>query len=218
MFDTELRRKVAWLIAIRAIVGSALLGSASFVQRTRPTSITIDPFFFLIGLLCALTIAYALVLKQVDTRRWLIDMQLVADAIVVSLFIYLTGGVTSYFASLYVLPIAAGSVVQFRRGGVFVAAVSTILYVEIVLGQYVSSLGVLGHIRFTGLSVALPAPSVAQHIVGLNVLGYFAVALLSGSLAEGVRTRNARLEEASTQLADLQALNQHVIDRLPSRH
>jgi two-component system, NtrC family, sensor histidine kinase PilS len=216
MFDTELRRKVAWLIAIRAIVGSALLGSATFVQVTAPASITIDPFFFLIGLLYALTIVYALVLKQVDTRRWLIDLQLTGDAIVVSLFIYFTGGVTSYFASLYVLPIAAGSVVQFRRGGIFVAAVSTILYVEIVLGQYVSSFGLLSHVWFTGQSVTLPAASVAQYIVGLNALGYFAVALLSGYLAEGVRASGVRLEEASTQIADLQALNQHVIDSLPS--
>src|SRR5262245_27856355 len=216
MFDTELRRKIAWLIAIRAIIGSALLGSATFVQVTAPASVTIDPFFFLIGLLYALTIVYALVLKLVDTHRWLIDMQLAGDAIVVSLFIYLTGGITSYFASLYVLPIAAGSVVQFRRGGLFVAMVSTILYVEIVVGQYFSAFGLLSHVWFTDLSVTLPAASVAQYIVGLNVLGYFAVALLSGSLAEGVRASGVRLEEASTQIADLQALNQHVIDSLPS--
>ena len=216
MFDTELRRKVAWLIAIRAITGSALLGSATYMQVTAPSSVTIDPFFFLIGLVYALTIFYSLTLKQVDTRRWLIDVQLAGDAIIVSAFMYLTGGVTSYFASLYALPIAAGSVVQFRRGGLFVAMLSAVLYIEIVLGQYVSAFGVLSRVWGTGMSVALPAASVAQYIVGLNVLGFFAVALLSGSLAEGVRASGARLEEASSQIADLQALNQHVIDSLPS--
>ena len=50
----------------------------------------------------------------------------------------------------------------------------------------------------------------------LNVFGFFAVAVLSGSLAEGVRSTGARLEQASNQIADLQALNQHVIDSLPS--
>src|SRR5205085_1370111 len=57
---------------------------------------------------------------------------------------------------------------------------------------------------------------VAQYTVALNVFGFFAVALLSGSLANSLRTADARLELASTEIADLQALNQHVIDSLPS--
>ena len=135
---------------------------------------------------------------------------------IVSVFIYFTGGVTSYFASLYALPIAAGSVVQFRRGGLFVAMLSAILYVEIVVGQFVAATGVMSHVWITGQTVALPPPSVAPYIAALNVLGFFAIALLSGSLADIVRSTGVQLEEASNQIADLQALNQHVIDSLPS--
>ena len=57
---------------------------------------------------------------------------------------------------------------------------------------------------------------MARYTVALNVFGFFAVALLSGSLADSLRSAGARLEEASTEIADLQALNQHVIDSLPS--
>ena len=57
---------------------------------------------------------------------------------------------------------------------------------------------------------------IAQYRVGLFVFGFFAVALLSGSLADSVRSAGARLEEASTTIADLQALNQNIIDSLPS--
>src|SRR5262245_46978981 len=216
MFDTELRRKVAWLIAIRAIISSALLGSATFMQVTVPSWVVIDPFFFLIGLIYALTIVYALTLKYVDTRRWIIDLQLAGDALIVSAFIYLTGGVTSYFAVLYVLPITAGSVVQFRRGGLFVAMLSTVLYLEIALGQYLSANGLFTRVWLAGYSVALPPVSVAQYIAALNIFGFFAVALLSGYLAENVRSTGFQLEQASNQIADLQALNQHVIDSLPS--
>ena len=49
-----------------------------------------------------------------------------------------------------------------------------------------------------------------------KLFGFFAVALLSGSLAEGMRSAGAQLQEASSTIADLQALNQHVIDSLPS--
>jgi len=216
MFHTELRRRVAWLIAVRAILSTVLLGSATYMQIRAPGSDEFDPFFFLIGLIFALTIAYALTLRLVDARRWLIDVQLAGDAIIVSAFIYFTGGVTSYFALLYVLPIVAGSIVQYRRGGLFVAMVSSILYSEIVVGQYLSAAGVLSRVWAAGYSVALPPGSAAQYIAALNVFGFFAVALLSGSLAERVRSASLRLEQASNQIADLQALNQHVIDSLPS--
>src|SRR5947208_731582 len=57
---------------------------------------------------------------------------------------------------------------------------------------------------------------VDPYTVALNVFGFFAAALLSGSLANSLRSAGARLEQASNQIADLQALNQHVIDSLPS--
>src|SRR5207237_1068840 len=57
---------------------------------------------------------------------------------------------------------------------------------------------------------------VAIFTVGLNVFGFMAVAVLSGYLAEGLRRTGEQLEETSTQLADLQAFSQHVIDSLTS--
>jgi two-component system sensor histidine kinase PilS (NtrC family) len=216
MTDTGLRRRIAWLIAIRAIIGTMLLGSATVMQVTAPGSFAVDPFFFLIGLTYALTITYALTLRFVDDHRWLVDLQLAGDALVVSAFIYFTGGVTSYFTSLYVLPIVAASTVQFRRGGLLVATLSTVLYAGLVLAQYLAVSGLRPDPWLNASTLTLPAVSVARYTVALNVFGFFAVALLSGSLADSLRSAGARLEQASTEIADLQALNQHVIDSLPS--
>ena len=77
-------------------------------------------------------------LRFVERHRWLIDVQLAGDALIVSAFIYFTGGVTSFFSSLYVLPIMAASTVQFRRGGLLVATLSALLYVGLVLAQYLT--------------------------------------------------------------------------------
>src|SRR5581483_6022718 len=141
MLSTELRRKVGRLIAVRAVISTILLGSAVVTQITAPGSLPVDPFFFLIGLTYALTIAYALTLRFVDTRRWLVDLQLAGDALIVTAFIYFTGGITSYFASLYVLPVVAGATVRFRRGGLLVATLSTVLYVGLVVAQYLAASG-----------------------------------------------------------------------------
>jgi two-component system sensor histidine kinase PilS (NtrC family) len=216
MLYTELRRKVGWLIAIRAIVSTLLLGSAFFAEIRSPGLFHVDPFFFLIGLTYALTISYAVTLRFVDRQRWLVDLQLGGDALIVTAFIYFTGGIASLFTSLYVLPIVAGSIVQFRRGGLMVATLSAVLYGGLVLAQYLTVSGLLNAPWLGDQSASLPARSVAQYIVALNVFGFFVVALLSGSLADSLRSAGAQLEQASTEIADLQALNQHVIDSLPS--
>ena len=216
MLDSGLRRRVGWLIAIRAVISTILLGSAIVAQITAPGSFAVDPFFFLIGLTYALTITYAVTLRFVDDNRWLVDLQLGVDALIVSAFIYFTGGITSYFTSVYVLPIAAGSTVQFRRGGMLVATLSTVLYVGLVVAQYMAASGLLSDPWLTRYALTLPGQSVARYTVAFNVFGFFAVALLSGSLADSLKSAGARLQQASSQIADLQALNQHVIDSLPS--
>jgi two-component system sensor histidine kinase PilS (NtrC family) len=216
MVDTDLRRTVAWLIAIRAIIGTILLGSAIVLQITFPGSFPVNPFFFLIGLTYVLTISYLLILRLVGTHRWLLDVQLAGDALIVSAFIYFTGGINSYFSSLYALPVIAASTIRFRRGGLMVATFSTLLYGGIVLAQYQAVPGLRSDPWLKASTLALPSRSVARYTVALNVFGFFGVALLSGSLANRLRSAGARLEEASTELEDLQALNQHVIDSLPS--
>ena len=216
MTDGGLRKNLAWLIAIRAIIGTILLGSAVVVQITAPGSFPVNPFFFLIGLTYGLTIIYGLTLRFVDRYRWLIDLQLAGDALIVSAFIYFTGGITSYFTSLYVLPVIAAGAIQFRRGGLMAATLSTVLYVGLVIAQYLAASGYRTDPWLAAATLTLPPSSVARYTVALNVFGFFAVALLSGSLADSLRSAGARLEEASTEIADLQALNQHVIDSLPS--
>jgi two-component system sensor histidine kinase PilS (NtrC family) len=211
---SALRRKLRHLIAIRAVISTVLLGSATFAQITAPGSLPLDPFFFLIGLTYALTALYAATLRQAERYRWLIDLQFAGDALIISAFIYFTGGITSYFSSLYVLAIVAAATVQFRRGGLLVAGLSALLYGGVVLVQYFTAAGLL-HDPWL-VSQVLPPRSVARYTYLLNTFGFVAVAVLSGSLAEGVRSAGAQLVQASTQIADLQALNQHVIDSLPS--
>jgi two-component system, NtrC family, sensor histidine kinase PilS len=210
------RRQVIRLMLVRASISTILLGSAIVVRIQAPGSFAVDPFFFLIGLTYALTIIYAVTLRFVDRHRWLVDLQLGGDALIVSAFIYFTGGVTSYFTSLYVLPIIAASTIQFRRGGLLVATLSTVLYGGLVLAQYLAAEGLRTDPWLISASVHLPPGSFARYTVALNVFGFFAVALLSGSLANSLRSAGARLAAASSEIADLQALNQHVIDSLPS--
>jgi two-component system sensor histidine kinase PilS (NtrC family) len=213
--EIDLRRKLAWLIGIRVGISTLLLGSAAVVQFFSPGSFPVEPLFLLIGLTYFLNILWALALRWAERFRWLVDVQLACDALIVSGFIAVTGGITSYFSALYVLPIAAASSVQFRRGGLMIAILSALIYVGLVLVQYFNLANMLG-LRWLDQEIILPPPRMAAYTAALNVFLFFMIALLSGSLADRLRRAGDRLERASSQIADLQAFNQHVIDSLTS--
>ena len=212
----HLRSRLSTLIAVRVVVSTVLLGSAILVQLSRPGSFLVDPFFFLIGLTYALSVIYLGSLRFVDRYPWIADAQLGADAILVSAFIEVTGGITSYFSSLYLLPIMAASTVRFRRGALQVATLSTILYLALVTAQYLEPATLFPESWRALGPLELPSQRFAQYTVAINLFGFFAVALLSGSLAENLRSAGARLEHVSTQIADLRAFNQYVIDSMLS--
>jgi two-component system sensor histidine kinase PilS (NtrC family) len=140
------------------------------------------------------------------------DIQLAVDALLVTGFIGLTGGILSYFSSLFVLPIIAASLIGFRRAALQLAVLTTVLYSGLVAAQYLD----MTPVWLGGGGLELPSRQFAQFTIGINVFGFMAVALLSGSLAERVRSAHVRLEDASNQIQDLRAFNEYIINGLLS--
>ena len=210
-----LRTRLAWLIAIRLIVSTALLGTAILIEISRPGAFPVDPFFFLIGVTYALSVCYLAMLRLVERRPWLVEVQLAVDVLLVSAFIDITGGVASYFSSLYLLPIIAASAIRLRPGALRVTALTALAYLALVAAQYLAASGLWPPALYVP-AVALPTARFAQYTVAINLFGFVAVAALSGWLAEGLRSAGARLEDASIEIADLRAFNADVIDSLLS--
>lgn len=216
MRHVTLRQRLAIHIAVRVVVATVLLGSALVVQLRAPGTLLVDPFFFLIGLTYAASLGFIGSLRFVDRFPWLTDVQFAIDSVIISAAVFLTGGVESLFTILFMLPIVAASTVQFRRGGLQLAGLSSILLIGLVLTQYIYAQGNVTLPFDLVISTDVPPPNVAQYTVGLNLFGFFTVALLSGSLAERARRGEVQLEEATEEIADLQAFNQYVLDNLVS--
>jgi two-component system sensor histidine kinase PilS (NtrC family) len=198
------------------VVATVLLGAAVIVQLRTPGVLPITPFFFLVGLTFAVSLGFIGSLSFVDRLPWLADVHFAIDSILVTAAVFVTGGVESLFPILYMLPIAAASTVQFRRGGLQIAGLSTILLFGVVVAQYLAANGYLV-LPLQNLVVnELPPVNIAQYTVALNAVGFFGVAMLTGSLAERARRGEAQLEQATEEIADLQAFNQYVLDNLLS--
>ena len=213
---TDSRRRLVWLIGTRVVVSTLLMGSAVVFQVNAPGSLPIDPFFFLIGLTYSLSVIYAVSLPYVDRHPWLIALQGAGDVLIVSAFIYFTGGITSYFQLLYVLPILGATAVRKSRGARQLAMLSALLYGVLVLHQYTGAAGYIGGIFVADVRPLLPPLRVAVFTVAANATAFIAVAWLAGSLAERLERADQGLAVASTALADLQAFNEHVIESLTS--
>ena len=212
---SALRQRLLWLIGLRVLIVTALLGSGVLVQVRTPGVWPVNPFFFVLGVTYALAVLYTLTLRFVERQRWLIDLQFGLDPFIISALVLLTGGVQSYFSTLYALPIVAASTLQYRRGGLLVGVLSSVTYAGLVLAQYTWTFGLVD-IALLPVTDQLPPLRVALYTVSFNAFGFIGVALLTGLLSERVRRADARLQRASSQSADLQAFNQHVIESLTS--
>src|SRR5436190_2371046 len=165
------RARVPRLVAGRLVISTALLGSATLLQFTAPGVFPVDPFFFLIGLTYGLSVVYLVTLRYVERHPWVVDMQIWLDAILVTAFILVTGGIRSDFPSLYLLPIIAASLVRARRGALQVAALSACGYASIVASQYFN----IEDFPSWAASPELPAVRFAQYVLATTVGGFFAV-------------------------------------------
>ncbi len=214
MASSERKHRLLWLIAGRAAISSVLLGSGVLIELNRPGMLPVNAFYSLIGLTYFLTAVWAVLLPQADRWPWQADVQIGLDVLVVSAFIVVTGGVGSYFSLLYVLPILAAASLMRRSGALMTAQLSSLLYAGLVLLQYRG--------RFDGVGAwivapaELPASHVAVYLVGMHIVAFLAVGALAGSLAERLRRAGVSLEDASTEIAHLQAFNRDVIESLTS--
>lgn len=208
----DLRSRLVRLIAARVVVATLLLVAATLVQRNQPAEFPVNALLFLSALVYGLSAVYSATLGLVNRHPWLADVQLGADALLVSALIGLTGGVASYVSWLYVLPIIAASTIRLRRGALQVAALSILFYVVLVAAQYLDAAP--SWVSLAGLD--RPPGRFAFYTVTVNLVGFSAVALLSGSLAERLRKADASLVDASLRIEDLRAFNEYVIDGLQS--
>jgi two-component system sensor histidine kinase PilS (NtrC family) len=213
-------RKIAdnalvWLMVLRVVVVTALLGSAVVTEVLARPSEPREPLYLLIALTYLLTLLYALAWPFTAAhRRELAYAQVLGDLLIVTGIVHSTGGIESNFSFLYLISIISASIILFGRGGLLAATVASVLYGALVQALY------LGAIRAypaapQPTAVVLPSQVVAYTIF-LNVFAFYTVALLTSYLSESLRLAGRKLEEASDSLADLEAFSQTIIDSITS--
>ena len=84
--------------------------------------------YFPIAFLFAFTAISGLWVRRHAPRRLFLYVQLIADVIMISGAVYVTGGASSPFLFLYLPVIMASSIIVSREGALFITAVATASY------------------------------------------------------------------------------------------
>jgi two-component system sensor histidine kinase PilS (NtrC family) len=194
---------LTWLVKVRILVLTVLLGMELAVAQFTPVAFPIGLFGDSILLAYTISAFFLVLLHFWNEMQPQAVLQVIADLLLVSLLVYVTGGVDSSLNFLYPLVIIVASILLPRVWAYLASALAFILYgtvLELSFFQVIPSFST-GHTEIRTL----------QAIIFVNLFGYLTIAYLSGLLADKLRQTDRRLAYFRGALESLQALHENVI-------
>lgn len=201
MFDERLW--LEWLVKVRVIVLTFLLGIQLCITQFTPTPLPMRPFISAILLWYTIALLHILLLPFWRETRVQSALQVLTDLALATLLIEVTGGVDSSFNFLYPLIIIVACVLLPRAWAYLTAALAFLLYGAVLELNY---FGVI-----PSFSTTHPELKSLQAIVLINLFAYLTVSYLAGQLASKLRQVKVQLQDTSGELNDLRALHESII-------
>lgn len=204
--QTELTKKIKWLLLLRVVILSFFLGSTALFHFFKEGG---DPWAFyslLMPLVAAIiSISSALILPRIKNLLFFAHLQVNFDVLLVTGIVLITGTIESPFPFLYNLAVMNGAILLFYRGALTTAAFSSLCYVGLMLWSYFLSYR-------TGGSIS---ESLVMGLT-LNVPTFFIIAFLGGYLARRRREAEQLLSEKQKAYLDLEALKEALVEGVGS--
>jgi two-component system sensor histidine kinase PilS (NtrC family) len=200
--DESVLTRLKWLLVFRLIVITVLLGSSVVVRATTDEELFARAalaLYVVAGAAYGSVLVGAVVIRTRPSWATVVAYsQLIADALIATAVVWLTGGAESVFGFIYSLSVLNAAIVLHRRAALVLAGVSALLFAVAALATASSPLRAL-----------LPA-------LATNGASFFLVAVLSGYLTTQLTRTSARLEDARNQILKLEGLYAAVLGSLPS--
>ena len=201
------------LIAVRVVVVTTLLLGALIIQYTVRELLPINYVYITAALTYGLTLLYIVAGKLFRSRGTNLAIQIAGDLVIETFLVYFTGGLDSPFSFLYLVSIITASMLLYRRGGLLAASGAVILYGALADLMY------YGVLRLPEPSWLVPTPWTSSRLylnMATNFAGFYATALLTSFLSEKLQRTFEELDANRHNLAELRALNQNVVQSIPS--
>ena len=204
MFDERLW--LAWLVKVRIIILTFLLGIELAIARLTPSPLPLRLFVQAMLLWYTVSIFFVVLLSFWHEYRIQSLLQVLADMAMVTLVVYATGGVDSSLNFLYPLVIIVACILLPRSWAYLTAALAFILYGTILELTYFAVV--------PSYQTTHPGLRTLQAIILVNLFAFLAVAYLAALLSAKLRQVDVRLKHTRGALQNLQALHENIIQAI----
>lgn len=194
---------LAWLAKVRILILTLLLGIELVVAQLTPVAFPIRLFVDSVLLAYSISVFYLALLHFWQETRVQAVLQVSSDLLLVTLLVYVTGGVDSSLNFLYPLVIIVATILLSRRWAYVIAGLGFVLYATVLELCYF-------HI-VPSYSATHPEIRTLQAIIFVNLFGYLGVAYLGTLLSTKLRQVDRRLKHTRGALESLQALHENII-------
>jgi len=168
-----------------------------------------NAFYYFIGFFYLVTVFYALFLKKVKDLLRFMFIQIVIDHLFITGLIYFTGGKESFFPIAYIFSIIGSSILFYKRGALFSASLSALLYGLLLLLQ------LHRWINPSGQSFTYEASQIFYSLL-IYLAAFYIVAFLSGYISEELKKKKGELIQKQVDYDQLETFNRNIIQSLDS--
>jgi len=210
------RARLRAYLLIRLAIVTFLFGLATWLLFTMRMDVGVLPLFYpLFAVIYGGTVIFAHRLEQIPNTTTFSYAQFLIDVICITVVVAFTGSSESLFVYTYIFVILAAGLILRTRGALTVATLVTVCYVGVL------ALGLFGYeaIR-VGLSEELvyQDPGVLYRVsqVIVQLMGFYLIAWLSGTLATRLEESQQALRRAGVDLAVLRELHANIIENIGS--
>jgi two-component system sensor histidine kinase PilS (NtrC family) len=200
------RNWLTWLVKVRILILMVLLAIELAIIQLTPSPLPILPFLTGMMLWFVLSLFFVFLVSVWSEHRLQAILQVLADLVMVTLVVHLTGGIDSSLNFLYPLVIVVACMLLPRAWGYLSAALAFIFFGTILELDY--------YLVIPSYSNSHPKLKALQVVIFVNLFAYFAIAYLAGLLMTKLRQVDVQLKDASGALKNLQALHENIVQSM----
>jgi len=189
------RKDIFWLILLRLVIVTALAVSAIIIQFSTSTFLPLMLFYYLIIATYVLSIGYLLLYYWGRFQTFQACLQIFFDLLLITAFVYVSGGLRGSFYFLYIFGIIAASIVLSKRAAYLTAALSGVFFGVLVNAMH---LGFLPY--FASGQPAELSPGTVINNIFISWSMFFIVAFLVNYMKERLRRTAEELRLAEKEL------------------
>ncbi|MDI6686594.1 MAG: ATP-binding protein [Desulfobacterales bacterium] len=211
MKDNSLKRRIRWLMLLRVVIATFLLGIATFIRIKAGESSSqtaYAPIYFIVALTYLFSFTCLFIPKIIKNNRVNIYLQSFLDVLLITGLVYVTGGIESIYSVLYPLVIIYSALFLAGRGGLISASACSIFYGMLLDLEYY---GIIRPIYQWDYNYDCDAGYVFSRIF-VHIISFYIIALLTSYAVKQEQKTRELLAEKESAFDQLDLLHKSIIE------